>query len=482
MTDEPRFAELRRRLGEVEDLRKARQLLQWDLETMMPPAGADVRAEQLGTLARLAHELFVTDEVGTLLEELRPYEESLPYDSDEASLVRVTRRDYERAHRVPAELRAEIVRAGAHGIKAWQEARAANDYARFGPALERNLELQGRYVDCLDDGGDRYDVLVAEHEPGLTTVDVERVFEPLKAGLVPLVTGLEPPTGDALEADGGPEVVRGVLRRLGFDGEWGRVDHSVHPFASSFGHGDVRLTTYADGGLRAVYAALHEFGHGLYERGVSPALERTPVGEGASSAVHESQSLLWENLVGRSAPFAGWLAGVLAVDADALHRTVNRVERSLIRVDADPITYSLHIVFRFELERELLAGSLAAADLRDAWNERVAGYLGHDVPDDRRGVLQDIHWADGLMGYFPSYALGHVASVQIWERARADLPGLDEDLGRGDFAPLVDWLREHVHRHGRKFTTLETLERAAGAPFDPEPLLAHVRAKLEETA
>jgi carboxypeptidase Taq len=481
VNDGPRFQELRRRLGQIEDLRKARQLLQWDLETMMPPAGADVRAEQLGTLARHAHELFVADELGELLEELRPYEESLPYEGDEASLIRVTRRDYERDRRVPADLRGEIVRAGAHGIQAWQRARDENDYAVFRPALERNLELQKQYVECLDGTGEPYDVLVEEHEPGLATADIEAVFEPLKVELVPLVAALEPSDEEPLELGGhSPDTVTRLLDRLGFTADWGRLDHSVHPFASSFGHGDVRLTTYAEGGLRAVYAGLHEFGHGLYEHGVSPVLERTLLGEGASSSIHESQSLLWENHVGRSRPFCRWLAGFLGVDEDALYRTANRVERSLIRVDADPITYSLHVVFRFELERELVAGTLAPADLRDAWNERVGTYLGLDVPDDRRGVLQDIHWSDGLMGYFPSYALGHVASVQIWERARADLQELDDDLERGQFADLVEWLREHVHRHGRKFTTLETLERAAGGPFDPTPLLRHVRAKLDE--
>jgi carboxypeptidase Taq len=307
------------------------------------------------------------------------------------------------------------------------------------------------------------------------------VFEPLKAELVPLVAALERPADDPLDLrDHTDATVERLLARLGFAADWGRLDHSVHPFASSFGHGDVRLTTYAEGGLRGLYAALHEFGHGLYEHGVSPALERTLLGEGASSSIHESQSLLWENHVGRSRPFCRWFAELLGVDEDALYRTANRVERSLIRVDADPITYSLHVVFRFELERELVSGALAATDLRDAWNARVADYLGLDVPDDRRGVLQDIHWSDGLMGYFPSYALGHVASVQIWERVQGDLPGLDADLERGEFGALVEWLREHVHRHGRKFTTRETLERAVGGMFDPAPLLRHVRAKLEE--
>ena len=484
MTEEPRFAELLRLLGEVDDLRRAGWLLQWDLQTMMPRSGAEVRAEQLGTLAGIAHQRFTADELGVLLEDLRGFEDELDYDSDEASVIRVTRRDYERARRVPADLSSELVRVGALGHQAWLRARDENDYTVFRPALERNLELQGRYIECLDGGADPYDVLVAEYEPGLTTADVAAVFEPLRDELAPLVAELEPPDSAPLDLGFSSEerraAVDALLSRLGFAREWGRVDVSVHPFMINFGTGDVRLTVYEEGDLRTLYAALHEFGHGLYERGVDPALERTTLALGASGALHESQSLLWENLVGRSREFCGWLAGLLAgVEPEALYRGANRIERSLIRVDADPVTYSLHIVFRFELERELVSGALAAADLRDAWNARVASYLGLPAPDDLNGVLQDMHWSDTLMGYFPSYALGHIASAQIWERARADLPELDEQIGRGDFGQLTEWLREHVHRHGRKFTTPETMERAVGGTFDAGPLLSFVRSKLE---
>lgn len=485
MTDDQRFAELRRRLGEVDDVRRAVGVLQWDLETKMPPAGGEVRAERLGTLSRIGHELFVADEVGELLAGLTGYEAELDYDSDEASLIRVARREYERARRVPAELRAEMVRAGALGYQTWKRAREANDYAVFRPAMERNLELRLRYIECLDGGTeDPYDVLVAEYEPGLTTADIAAVFERLREDLTPLVAGLEPPDEPPLDlglskAERRATVER-VLGRLGFDREWGRVDTAVHPFMIAFGIGDVRLTVYEEGDLRALYAALHEFGHGLYERGVDPALERTLLATGASGALHESQSLLWENLVGRGRPFCEWLAGELGgADPQSLYRAVNRIERSLIRVDADPVTYSLHVIFRFELERELVSGRLAAAELRDAWNACVEEYLGLAVPDDVSGVLQDMHWSDGMMGYFPSYALGHVASAQIWERAREDLSELDEDLARGEFRPLVEWLRERVHRHGHKFTTLETMERVVGGGFDPEPLLRVARSKLE---
>ena len=482
MTDEERFTELRRRLAQASDVQKAAWILHWDLETMMPPAGAEVRAEQLGTLAGIAHERFTADEIGELLEDLRSYEASLDYDSDEASLIRVARRDYERARRVPAELRAEMVRAGARGNQTWKRAREANDYDVFRPALERNLELQGQYIDCLDGGGDPYDVLIAEYEPGLTTAEIAAVFARLREELAPLVAEIEPPTEAPLELGLSSEqrsaTVDKLLSHLGFEREWGRVDRSVHPFMISFGTGDVRLTVYEKGDLRALYATLHEFGHGLYERGVSPTLERTLLAGGASSGIHESQSLLWENFVGRGRPFCSWFAELLSVDTEALYRYANRVERSLIRVDADPVTYSLHIIFRFELERELVAGALAPADLRDAWYARVEEDLGLAVPDDLRGVLQDIHWSDGLMGSFVGYGLGHVASAQMWERALADLPGIEDDFARGEFGRLREWLRERVHRHGYKFTTPETMERAVGGGFDPEPLLKRVRSQL----
>ena len=480
MSPPPALAELRRRLGEVHDLRKARELLVWDLETMMPRSGGAVRAEQLATLTRIAHERSTADEIGSLLEELRAYEEAQPFASDEASLIRVTRHDYERDRRVPPALRAELARAGAHGVEAWRRAREANDYEVFRPALDRNLELQAEYIACFEPAAEPYDVLVSEHEPGMTTADLDAVFGPLRDELAPLVAAVGPPAEPPPDRWPAPDV-GDLLGRIGLDRDWARIDHSVHPFMASAGTGDIRLTTYAgDATLRNVFTALHEFGHGLYEHGIDAALERTPLADGASGGLHESQSLLWENHVGRSRPFSRWLATMVDADAEALYRAASRVERSLVRVDADPVTYSLHVVFRVELERELVSGALSATDLREAWNERVRRYLGLEVPDDRRGVLQDIHWSDGLMGVFPSYGLGHVASVQIWERARADLDGLDEDVERGEFGRLRDWLREHVHRHGRRFEPKELLERVTGSGFDPAPLLGYVRRKLEE--
>lgn len=489
------YDELKRRLGEVSDLRGAAAVLLWDQLVMMPSGGASVRAERLGTLARLAHEGFVDDEVGRLLERLDGLEQELGFDSDEASLVRVTRRDWEKLRRVPAELAAEMTRHAAQADRAWVEARAAADYAAFQPWLRTTFDLKRRYVDCFDTADDPYDILLDDFEPGLTSAEVERVFDRLKEGLRPLIDAAadadDPVLDGPFDVEAQRTLSRHVLDRMGFDeAEW-RLDPTVHPFCSSLAVGDIRLTTrYGDTDLHSLFSSMHEFGHGVYENGVDRALERTPLASGASMAIHESQSRLWENLVGRSLPFWRWaypatqeaFPSLADVELERFVRAVNRVQPSLIRVDADETTYGMHIILRFELERELLDGSLALDELPEAWNARYADYLGVDVPDDGAGVLQDIHWSGGMVGYFPSYQLGNVISVQIWETVREAIPDLDAQLARGEFAELRGWLREHVYRHGRKFTTAELLERVVGGPLDPEPYLAYLRRKAGAAA
>jgi len=496
MSDE--FARLKQTLGTIHDLERVASLLAWDQEAMMPPQGAEGRADQRATLVRFAHELLVSDELRRLLEELRSFEESQPYESDEASLIRVVRRDNEKARRVPAELRAALSRAGSLGLGAWLDARARRDFRVLLPHLEEQLELKRRYVECFEPADDPYDVLLDDFEPGLTTAEAESVLEALKEELVPLVAAV--PELDPREdlARSGPfdlDALRrfslGLLRELGFEPDAWRLDRAEHPFAMAASLGDIRITThFHEGHLGGLFACLHEFGHGLYERQVSPALERTPLATGASSALHESQSRMWENLVGRSRAF--WVHAYPALQGtfperlgrgglEAFYRSINRIQPSLIRVDADEVTYNLHIIVRFELEREVLAGRLGLADLPAAFDERVQAYLGLDVPDVRDGVLQDMHWADLTFGYFPTYSLGNVISVQIWERARADLADLDRAMERGEFGDLRDWLREHLHRHGRKFTPRETLERAAGGQIDPAPYVRYLKDKLETT-
>jgi carboxypeptidase Taq len=489
------FDELRRRLGEIWDLRLTTWLLEWDQEVMMPRGGAAIRSEQLATLERITHERSISAELGRLLDELHPVEERLDPDSFEASLIRVARRDWEKARHVPTELQGELARAAVEGFETWLVAREESSFARFRPALERNLELRRRYVECFDGYDDPYDILLDDFEPGLPTAEAEAVLQRLREALVPLVAEIaaaEPVEDGFLSGPfpiaGQKRFERELLGALGFEEASWRLDEIVHPAAYSFGTADIRITTrYSETSLETLFSGLHEFGHGLYERQIDPALNRTPLATGVSLGLHESQSRLWENLVGRGLPF--WrrfhprLAELFpealgAVELDAFHRAVNRVAPSLIRVDADEVTYNLHIVLRFELERQLLAGTLSLDDLPEAWNAGMRAYLGVDVPDDAHGVLQDVHWSGGGIGYFPTYSLGNVISVQLWERLRQDHPDIDDQIEAGEFAPLRDWLREHVHRFGRMFTPRETLERAVGTGIDPEPYLAYLRGKV----
>jgi carboxypeptidase Taq len=491
------YADLKERLAEIHDLGKARALLSWDQQVKMPPGGSGVRAEQIATLDRLAHERFTSDEIGRLLERLAPWEETQDYDSDEASLVRVTRQDWEKARRVPSSLRAEMSRASSLALPVWAEARKRSDFASFLPVLRANLELRRRYVECFDGYDEPYDVLLDDFERGTTTAEVRAVFERLKTEQVPLVAaatqdGERPARNRPYPLEQQRRFELEVLERFGFDpNEW-RLDPTVHPFANSMGTNDIRLTTrYHEDNLDGLFASLHECGHGLYEHGVSPSLERTPLARGTSLGLHESQSRLWENLVGRSLPFWRFFFPRLRecfpdaladVELEDWYRSVNWVQPSLIRVEADEATYNLHVILRFELEQELLLDTVELGDLPEIWNERMRAYLGVEPPDDRLGVLQDMHWAGGHIGYFSTYALGNVISAQIWERVSEELPDLDDQFESGEFGELRAWLRDRLYRHGRKFTPKETLERIVGGPIDPDPYLRYLGRKLATLA
>jgi carboxypeptidase Taq len=489
-----RLDELLRRLGSISDLERASSLLSWDEETKMPALGASARAEQRATLARLAHELGTAPELGALVEELRELEEASDQESFEASVIRVARRDYEKACRVPSELAAEMTRAGSLGYRAWLEARAAGDFAPLLPHLERRLALVHEYVACHEPYDDAYDVLLDDHEPGMRTADVEAVFARLKDELVPLVADIGEPVDDScLYGDFAPDRQRDfsldVLTRWGMDDRSWRLDDTVHPFATAIALGDIRLTArFSRENLSGILSCLHEFGHGLYEHQVDERYARTPLQRGASSSCHESQSRLWENIVGRRLSTWRFFYPRLRdrfperfadVPLEDFHRALNRVAPTLIRVDADEVTYPLHIVLRFELEREMLAGEVAPADLPEAFDGKLRTYLGVEPSCVLDGVLQDVHWADSNFGYFPTYAIGSVIGVQLWERVEAELGDLDAEFERGEFGSLREWLRERVHRWGRAFELPELLERVVGGPLAPEPYLAYLRAKVE---
>jgi carboxypeptidase Taq len=489
-----RFDELLRRLAEIYDLQRAGYLLAWDQETKMPPLGAPARAEQLATLARLAHERATAPELGELLERLRGLEEGSERESFEASVIRVARRDYEKKRRVPSDLRAEMTRSGSLGYVSWLEAREAADYEIFRPHLEHRLELAREYVACHEPYDDPYDPLLDDHEPGMSTSQVASVFARLKEVLVPLVAGIGEPVDDScLHGDFAPERQREfsleMLSRWGMDDRSWRLDDTVHPFAMGMSESDIRLTTrFDDDNLGGLMSCLHEFGHGIYERQVDARYLRTPLQEGTSSGFHESQSRLWENVVGRGLSTWRFFYSRLqetfpeqlgAVPLEQFHRALNRVAPGLIRVDADEVTYSLHIVLRFELEREMLSGAVTPADLPDAFDAKLREYLGVEPANVLEGVLQDVHWSDSNFGYFPTYALGNVISIQLWERATSELGDLDDEFERGEFGSLREWLREHVHRWGRVFEPAELLERVVGGPLDAEPYLAYLQAKVE---
>jgi carboxypeptidase Taq len=492
--------DLRTRLGEIHDLSRAASLLAWDERTMMPAGGAEARAETLATLARVRHEMFTDDEIGRLIDELRPQADAPPGESIDADLVRVVARDWEKARRVPSDLRAELARASSIAENAWVEAKAKSDFAMLLPHLERNVELTRQYADCYDGFpgfSHPYDPLLDEYEPEMTTEQVRGVLAELREGLVPLVreatengaAEAEDPFRGEFPAEAQSELIGELISELPFPEEAWRLDPTEHPFAISIGRGDVRLTTrYDEGNLAmALFSALHEAGHGLYESGVDRELRRTPLSKPRSLGLHESQSRLWENWVARSGPYLERLLPRLRerfpgsfedVDAAELHRAANHIERSLIRIEADEVTYNLHILIRFELELEIFEGGLELTELPEAWNARYRDYLGLEVPDDAHGVLQDVHWAGGAFGYFPTYSLGNVIAGQLWAAAESDLGDLGARIGEGDLASLGEWLRERVHRYGRRLSPAEILERAGCGALTVEPLLEHLRGRV----
>ena len=487
---------LRQAVGEISDLGRARALLAWDERTKMPPRGAAVRAEQVATLTRLRHSRLASDELGRLLDAAATETDGAERGSYEASLVRITRRDWEKARRVPVELRGEIARVTSIAEHAWQAARADADFAAFLPHLERVVELERRYLECFE-FEHPYDPLLDDFEPGFRTAELRPVLEALRDGVAPLLGAIASSDvtldDSCLHGSFEPTAQAALARDLAAllpleEGAW-RLDETVHPFATGIGISDLRITTRFDPAYlgSSLWAVIHEVGHALYQNGIDPALERTPLCRSSSLGFDESQSRLWENWVGRSRPFLARLRALLAahfhdpfagLGDEALYRAANVVAPSLIRVEADEVTYNLHIVLRFELELALFEERIAPRELAEAWRERARELLGVEVPDDASGVLQDVHWAAGSFGYFPTYSLGNVIAAQLWDAARRALPDLDDQLAAGELVPLRDFMRDRVHRHGGKFEPAEMIELAVGAPLDPEPLLRHLREKF----
>jgi carboxypeptidase Taq len=493
---EQKLAQLKQSLLEIADLQGAGAVLSWDQATYMPKGGARARGRQGAVLARLAHERSVEPALGRLIDGLIAYAETLPPDSDDACLVRVARRDFEKAVKVPAAHVARANELAAASYDAWTRARPANDFAAMAPFLEQSLELSRNYAGFFAPYAHIADPLIDIADEGMTVASVRSLFSELRRELVPIVRAItnQPPAddrclrgtfGEAAQLEFGMQ----VIAHIGYDLRRGRLDKTHHPFCTKFSAGDVRITTRIDEGNfgEALFSTVHEAGHALYEQGVDASLEGTPIGWGVSAGVHESQSRLWENVVGRSRAFWEHWFPVLqkvfpdqlgAITLDTFYRAINKVERSLIRTDADEVTYNLHVTMRFELEVDLLEGRLAVKDLPEAWQARMQADLGVAPRDHRDGCLQDVHWfSGGIGGAFQGYTIGNILSAQFYAAALAANPQIPGEIARGEFGTLHAWLRENIYRHGRKFTPNALVERATGAPMSLRPYIAYLREK-----
>lgn len=493
---ETKLAELKARLAEISDLNNAAAVLGWDQLTYMPQGGAPARGRQLATLAKLSQEKFIAPEIGRLLDDLRPYEEGLPFDDDDASLVRVTRRDYERATRVPPEFMARFNVHSSEAYMAWSGARPDNDFGKVRPYLEKTLDLSRELANFFPGSEHIADPLINFADYGMKADSVRKLFADLRTAQVPIVQAItsQQPADDACIRKHFPEkeqmaFCEEVVRQIGYDFQRGRVDKSHHPFTTSFSVGDVRITTRVKENYlgECLFSNIHEAGHAMYEQGVDMKYDGTPLANGTSAGVHESQSRLWENVVGRSLGFwehffpklqKAFPEQLKGVSLEAFYRAINKVERSLIRTDADEVTYNLHVMLRFEFELAMLEGSLEVKDLPEAWRARFQTDIGITPPDEKDGCMQDVHWYGGTIGgAFQGYTLGNVMGAQFHAEALKAHPEILDEMKQGKFDTLHNWLIENIYRHGRKFTAPELVKRLTGGEISIAPYIAYLKAK-----
>ncbi|WP_110515814.1 carboxypeptidase M32 [Herpetosiphon llansteffanensis] len=493
------LADLKEKIGVAQDLSYAGAVLNWDQSTYMPNGGAEARGRQMATLSRLAHEHATSADVGRLLDKLVPWAEQQDPDSDDAALVLVTKRDYDQAVRVPSEFIAELYSHIAKTYTAWTQARPNNDFAAVAPLLEKTLDLSRRYAEFFGPSEHIADPLIDLADQGMTVAKIREIFGPLREQLVPLVKTIteQPAADDSCLLQHYPEAEQlafgeSLIREIGYDFERGRQDKTHHPFMTKFSIGDVRITTrFRDNDLSdGLFSTIHETGHAVYELGVNPAYENTPLASGASAGTHESQSRLWENVVGRSRAFwqyaypkaqAAFPSQLGKVDLDTFYRAINKVQRSLVRTDSDEVTYNLHVMIRFDLELALLEGKLAIRDLPEAWHERYRSDLGITAPDDRDGVLQDVHWYGGIIGgSFQGYTLGNILSAQIFDAAVKANPNVPTEISQGQFANLHNWLKSNMYVHGRKYSVPTLIRKVTGQDLSIEPYIRYLRTKYGE--
>lgn len=494
---EKKLADLKSRLSEAEDMGSVASLLNWDQSTYMPPGGAPARGRQMALIGRLSHQMLTDPEIGRLLDDLQPYRESLDPDSDDAAYLRVARRAYDQFACVPGDLMAEFYQHRAVAYQTWATARPANDFTAVRPMLEKTLDLSRRLASHFPGYDHIADPLIDFADEGMKAETIRKVFGELRAELVPLLREVmeRPEVDDSCLYQTYPEEGQRafgekVIGKLGYDFERGRQDKTHHPFMTKFSLGDVRITTrfQPDFLANGLFSTIHESGHAMYEQGIDMAYEGSPLGNGASAGIHESQSRLWENVVGRSRVFWRYFYPQLQevfpkqlgdVELDTFYAAINKVQPSLIRTEADQMTYDLHVMIRFDLELALLEGTLDVADLPDAWRARYESDLGVAPPDDRDGVMQDVHWYGGLIGgSFQGYTLGNILSAAFYQQALLAHPEIPADIGRGEFETLHGWLRDNIYRYGSKFTPDQLIERVTGAPLSIDPYMAYLRGKF----
>jgi carboxypeptidase Taq len=493
-----KLEQLKEKLGEVSDITNAASVLGWDQQVNMPSMGNEARGQQLATLSKIAQEKFTSDEVGLLLEELKKEFDGDDPNSDDAALLRVAARDYDKARRVPPAFIQEQAIVSSKAFEAWMQARAESDFSIFQPHLEKVVELVRKYISFFPTADHPYDTLLDDYEPGMKTADVQSIFNGLRTKQVKLIKAIagkrQVKDSFLFKKYSEKKLVDfgvNVITRFGYDWSRGRQDKAPHPFETNFSVNDVRITTRyeADNPLATLFSTMHEAGHAMYEQGIDPAYERTPLAGGTSLAVHESQSRMWENLVGRSLPFWEYFypslkttfpAQLEGVSLKTFYKAINKVEPSLIRVNADEATYNLHIMLRLELEIGMVEGTIAVKDLPEIWNTKMEEYLGIVPPNDVKGVLQDIHWSGGAIGYFSTYALGNLISAQLWEKIRREIRDLDDQICRGEFDELLGWLHSNIHRHGHKYDPQVLVERVTGSRITPEPYLRYLTKKYSE--
>jgi carboxypeptidase Taq len=490
------YLALKKRMADIGNIHRASAVLGWDMRTYMPSGGANGRADQLALLSKLAHQMFIDDLTGNLLEKAEAEMAGAEDESEEACLLRNLRRDFDRDVKIPSDMAEEMSHHTALAEDAWVQARATNNFQQFAPYLEKTLELVKKMAAFLGFEDDPYRPLVDIYEPGITPEEIDTIFEGFKTPLTELLKAIQNSSpridNSPIEGDYPTELQNRltlwVVEKMGYDLRRGRQDPTVHPFCISFSRDDVRITTrFAPNRIEpALFGSMHETGHALYEQGLPTEYDNTAIGGAASLGIHESQSRFWENIIGRSMPFCEYIMPELkeifpaqfgGIDAARFFSSINRVSPSFIRVEADEVTYNLHILLRFELERELLGGALSVQELPDAWNEKMREYLGITPQDYASGVLQDIHWAGGMIGYFPTYTLGNLNSAQLWNAIQKDIPDTSSLIRKGEFAPILNWQREKIHRHGSKYFPAELIRRATGEPLDWKYFMDYLQKK-----